>query len=336
VRSIALTVAFTVGLLLVGAGPASARPAPVPVPIGDFLVCKGNGHLFVLSPGGKTLGRTPGTTGPHCATGLALAAGRRTAYFAVLTGDETPPSLERIDLATGKTLRLASGLDPAVSPDGGKLAFIATAESPGGGFYLATGLGIIDLRSGANRVLAAPAPPPGSNEVYRPAGPLSWSPDGAKVAVFAGDRIRIVDVATAQDLASQPTVPGDLPNHPISKRIYPPPPAPTSTVTPPPGVPVVRVAPPPAPTTATSRAPVYLDAHTLVAVYDCCIGSSHLVAFDLRTGKRTAFATLDGPPVNSVRLGSGRVLLVTAANLLVVASRGRTEQLATGISAATA
>jgi hypothetical protein len=226
VRSIALTVAFTVGLLLVGAGPASARPAPVPVPIGDFLVCKGNGHLFVLSPGGKTLGRTPGTTGPHCATGLALAAGRRTAYFAVLTGDETPPSLERIDR--------------------------------------------------------------------------------------------------------------DLPNHPISKRIYPPPPAPTSTVTPPPGVPVVRVAPPPAPTTATSRAPVYLDAHTLVAVYDCCIGSSHLVAFDLRTGKRTAFATLDGPPVNSVRLGSGRVLLVTAANLLVVASRGRTEQLATGISAATA
>jgi hypothetical protein len=89
------------------------------------------------------------------------------------------------------------------------------------------------------------------------------------------------------------------------------------------------------PTTATSRAPVYLDAHTVVAVYDCCIGLSHLVAFDLRTGRRTTFATLYGPPVNMIRIGPGRLLVVTAAGLLVVATQGHTQQLATGVASAT-
>jgi hypothetical protein len=82
-------------------------------------------------------------------------------------------------------------------------------------------------------------------------------------------------------------------------------------------------------TTATSQAPVYLDANTLVVVYDCCTGYSHLNAFDLRTGRRSAFAKLYGPPVNIIRIGTGRLLVVTAANLLVVASRGHTQQLAT-------
>lgn len=92
---------------------------------------------------------------------------------------------------------------------------------------------------------------------------------------------------------------------------------------------------PPMQTTATSQAPVYLDANTLVVVYDCCTGYSHLNTFDLRTGKRSAFAKLYGPPVNFIRIGTGRLLVVTAANLLVVASRGHTQQLATRISAAT-
>jgi hypothetical protein len=99
---------------------------------------------------------------------------------------------------------------------------------------------------------------------------------------------------------------------------------------------VITLARPSAPTTATSAAPVYLDANTLVGVYDCCIGLSHLSAFDLRTGNRTTFATLYGPPVDMVRAGPGRLLVVTAANLLVIATRGKTVQLATGISAATA
>jgi hypothetical protein len=336
-RSFALGVALAAAFVFGVARALSAAPAPVPVPAGHFLVCSGEGHLFVMSPKRKTLGTLPGTTGSHCATALALSADRRSAYFSILTGDETPPALDEIDLTTGNTHRIASGLDPALSPDGTKLAFIATAESSNGGYYTPTGLEILDLVSGASRLLAPPTPPAGSHKLYWPRGPLNWSPDGTKIAVFAGDQIRIVDVATAQDLGSQPTVPADAPNHPISKRIYPSGPAPgTSTVAPPPGVAVITITTrPPMQTTATSQAPVYLDANTLVVVYDCCTGLSHLVAFDLRTGKRTPFATLYGPPVNIVRIGNGRLLVVTAANLLVIATRGRTEQLATRISAAT-
>jgi hypothetical protein len=335
-RSFALGLAITAAVVLAGARPLAAA-APLPVPAGDFLVCKGNGHLFVMSPRGKIVGTIPGTTGAHCANGLALSADRRSAFFAILTGDETPPALDQIDLATGAKHEIASGLDPAVSPDGTKLAFIATAESPNGGYYTPTGLEILDLGSGTSRKLTQPVPPPGSHKLYWLTGPLNWSPDGDKIAVFAGDQIRIVDVATAQDIASQPAVPGDVPNHPVSKRIYPsgPPPG-TATVAPPPGVPVVTITTkPPMQTTATSQAPVYLDANTLVVVYDCCTGYSHLNAFDLRTGKRSVFATLYGPPVNIIRVDAGRLLVVTAANLLVVATRGHTQQLATKISAAT-
>jgi hypothetical protein len=218
-RSFASGVAIAASLLLGVARPLAAASAPLPVPAGDFLVCKGNGHLFVISPNGKTIGTVPATTGSHCASALALSADRRSAFFSISTGDETPPALGKLDLATGAKQQIASGLAPALSPDGTELAFIATTESPNGGYYTPTGLEILDLGSGARRVLAPPTPPAGSHRPYWPTGPLNWSPDGAKVAVFAGDQIRIVDVATAEDLASQPTVPGDVPNHPISKRI---------------------------------------------------------------------------------------------------------------------
>ena len=336
-RAFAPGVVIAAALLFGVVQPLSAAPAPVPVPAGDFLICRGNGYLFVMSPKGNAVGSVPGRTGSHCTNGLALSTDRRSAYFSILTGDETPPALDEIDLATGKAHRIASGLDPVLNPDGTKLAFIATAESPNGGYYTPTGLEILDLASGASRLLAPPTPPAGSPKFYWPAGPLNWSLDGTKIVVFAGDQIRIVDVATAQDLGSQPTIPGDVPNHPISKRIYPsgPPPG-TSTVAPPVGVPVITITTRlPMQTTATSQAPVYLDSNTLVVVYDCCTGLSHLVAFDLRAGTRTAFATLYGPPVNIIRVGIGRLLVVTAANLLVVATRGHTEQLATRISAAT-
>jgi hypothetical protein len=159
---------------------------------------------------------------------------------------------------------------------------------------------------------------------------VNWSPDGRRVAVFDGTRIRLVDVATAQNLGSQPGVPGDKPNHPIAARVYPPDPSAGKPTT----VPTVTLQRPPAPTRATSLAPVFLDATTLVAVYDCCIGYSHLVAFDLRTGRRTMFAELYGPPENISRIGGERLLVVTAAHQLVTATRGDTRVVAKGITAA--
>src|SRR6476646_8544584 len=123
-RSFALGVVVAAAMLLGAARPLSAAQAPVPVPRGDFLVCNGNGHLFVMSPKGKAVGTVPGATGPYCPNGIALSADRRSAFFSILTGDETPPALEEIDLATGEKRQVASGLAPALSPDGTTLAFI--------------------------------------------------------------------------------------------------------------------------------------------------------------------------------------------------------------------
>lgn len=75
-RSFASGVAIAASLLLGVARPLVAPQAPQPVPAGDFLVCKGNGHLFVMSPNGKTVGTVPATTGSHCASALALSADR--------------------------------------------------------------------------------------------------------------------------------------------------------------------------------------------------------------------------------------------------------------------
>src|SRR5207244_445765 len=104
-------------------------------------------------------------------------------------------------------------------------------------------------------------------------------------AVFDGDRIRLVDVASARNVMSQPSVEGG------------------SNYTPP-------------------LSPAFLDANTLVVLADCCIGSQHLVAVDLRSGARDPFAVLSSPVENIRRLRSGRFLTVTALNQLALVSRG--------------
>ena len=114
-RSFALGVTIAAALLLGVARPLAVA-APMPVPIGDFLVCNGNGHLFVMSPKGKTVGTVPGTTGPYCPNGLALSADRRSAFFSILTGDETPPALDQIDLPTGKKHQTRKRPRPGAEP----------------------------------------------------------------------------------------------------------------------------------------------------------------------------------------------------------------------------
>jgi sugar lactone lactonase YvrE len=252
--------------------------------------------------------------------GIALARDRRTAYVAVLRSHAAPALLD-VTLASGASRTIASGISPAVSPDGRRLAYLATEWR---GYWLSTGLAVRDLATGATRTFPLPA------GAYT-RSPLNWSPDGKAIAVYDGTRIRLVELATALDVASQPGVPGDEPNHPIEPREYPPSSPPAATIG---GVPVVTVTPPPPPTTATSTAPVYLDHRTVVAVYDCCIGYSHLVAFDLVTGERSPFATTYGPAENISRIGRGRLLVVTAAGHLVVATNGDTRLVAKGIAAA--
>ena len=86
----------------------------------------------------------------------------------------------------------------------------------------------------------------------------------------------------------------------------------------------------------TGLAPVFLDAHTLVVLADCCIGRQHLIAVDLRSGARTAFAEISSPAENIQRSKAGVLLAVTALQELVLVTRGHARVIAGGIYAASA
>jgi hypothetical protein len=316
--------------LLATAVAAPAVAADGGVPARDYVACDRAGLLLVLAPSGRVVRRIPGRL-PYGAVGITLTADRRSAYVSLLRGDEQP-ALYRVDLATGRRRLVGNGLSPAVSPDGRELAYLATGTSPRSGLWRVTALAVVEVATGRRRSIAAPPSP------SLPAGPLGWSPDGRSIAAFDGTRIRLVDVAVARELATQPGVRGDDPGHPIAPRTYSPSPAQTTTAPSPASPPVqtVTVAPPPTPTTATSTTPAFLDQQTIVADYDCCIGDQHLVAFDLASGRRTPFATLYGPPVTIARVAPGRLLIATAANLLYIVTKGEARVLATGITAAAA
>lgn len=81
-------------------------------------------------------------------------------------------------------------------------------------------------------------------------------------------------------------------------------------------------------------APVFLDEHTLVGLANCCTGYQRLVTIDLRTGTRRPFAVVPGPPETIRRLRDGVLLVVTAANKLLVVSHNYKKLIATGVTAA--
>jgi Tol biopolymer transport system component len=81
-------------------------------------------------------------------------------------------------------------------------------------------------------------------------------------------------------------------------------------------------------------APVFADDRTLVLLANCCIGRQRLVALDLASGARTAFARISSPDETAQRLRDGELLMTTALGELVVVSRGHVRVLAHGITAA--
>jgi hypothetical protein len=263
---------------------AASRPL---VPAGAYLVADQSGHLLVLNQRGKLLRRVPRFA--SYVQALEVAPDRRHAYVSVHVR-ERPPRLYKVALGTGRRIRLANAISPSLSPDRTQLAYV-TVELREDVKYL-TKLVVRSLRTGQARVIALPARVPLGTP---PELVINWSPDGRHLALFDGTVIRVVDVATATTVDSQPEIPG-----------------------------------------ATGLAPVFLNRHTLVVLTHCCIGRQRLVAVDLRSGARTAFAQVRSPVENVRRLNSGALLAVTALQRLVRLAPGRARVIATGIVAATA
>lgn len=291
-----LAIAVGLGVVCpVGANVSDASPSSLRVPVGDFLVGDRLGHLRVVDGRGKLVRRVPRFLAGPAIQGIELTSDRRHAFVSILKS-ERPARLYVVDLATGGKLAVANGISPALSPDRRRLAYISTWVRAG--IIYRTTLVVRDLRTGRRHAIPlGPRVPLGTP----PELVINWSPDGRAVAVFDGSRIRLVDVATASDVSSQPGVTGDA--------------AGSSSRTP-------------------SLAPVFLDAHTLVVLADCCVGKQHLLAIDLRSGARTPFADLSSPTESVRRLGRGLLLTVTALDELAVVSSGHFRVIAKSITAA--
>lgn len=262
---------------------ATVAALAVTVPRGDVLAADGRGRMTVVDSRGHTLARARGVLG--AVQGIAVAPDRRHAYVSVYV--RGPSRLWLVDLGTGRKRFVAPGLSPAVSPDGTRLAYFATAVKDQ--IKWLTRLVVADLASGRRQTYALPPRTPVGTP---PELVLSWSPDSRSLALYDGAVARILAAPRRGALVSRRVV---------GRRLF-------STA--------------------------YVDPRTLVVDGNCCIGGQRLLAIDLRTGSRRAFARVSSPPETAVRLRDGVLVVSTALNELVVVSRGRAKVIAHDVTAA--
>jgi hypothetical protein len=153
------------------------RPAIVAVTTG--------GAVVVLNS--KTGLATSTLTGTQDVVGDEIAVTRSAVYFAVRPANSCADEIDRVSLAGGTPTVVATGVLPAVSPDGTELAYVKEElDAPvqlgctGGGPIQVV---VRDLTTGAQTAYPAP---PGEGGLIAPVSHLSWSPDGKTLLVSAG------------------------------------------------------------------------------------------------------------------------------------------------------
>lgn len=198
-RASALTLVACACLLLAPVAGGRREAGPV-VPAGALLAADRQGDLAVLDRSGHVL-RQIHVRLAGCCQAVELAGDRRHAFLAVRPVEV--PSLYEIDLASGRARRLGTGGSPALSPGGGELAYYAVAFR--NDILYRTGIAVRDLATGSTRVI------PFSHRTSWSTPPdvlLNWAPDGQKLALADMGGVRIVDVAAAADVESQPLLSG--------------------------------------------------------------------------------------------------------------------------------
>lgn len=178
------------------------------VPPKRFLAADYSGRLLVLDKHGRVVRRIPRSFGRRALIwSLELSPDRRDAYVSI--GNQTGFPLYDVALSTGRKKLLAHGFGAALNPARTKLAYVAVhTPTPYRGFPYETALVIRDLRTHKTESIPLTThPPPG----VPPENVINWSPDGTHIAILGDGYVRLVDVATARTVESQPRVPGEAP-----------------------------------------------------------------------------------------------------------------------------
>jgi len=186
----------------------SARPAEIAA-IAD-------GSVVVLDgTGGNTL-RTLATH-PEATTGgfpylqaISLSPDRSHVFYS-LVGDCGPATIYRVP-ADGRSASVAilTGVSPAVSPDGRKLAY-AVATPSQEERHCQNSLVVRDLRTGAERTWRYPDTPDYASPLYRGAviSEIDWAPDSTRLAYtlsYEGESVSVLDTGTDADLGESEEV----------------------------------------------------------------------------------------------------------------------------------
>ena len=182
---------------------ASASVAPSASPVAttptEIVAVTGAGALVTLNP---TSGTVEQTLVPSGVLGGEVSVSRAgVVYFAVSRG--CSGSIEAIPIGGGTPAFIAAGNDPAVSPDGSKLAYAAEPQCAPNAVHT-WALAIRTLSNGATASLPA-MPSAQAGGLPYPISNVSWSPDNDHVAVSIeasqdneGYGVNLVDIANAR------------------------------------------------------------------------------------------------------------------------------------------
>jgi len=125
---------------------------------------------------------------------LTVAPDRSAAYVsqAVRTPDETRLEIIRVPLDGSPAEVIAEGMQPAISPDGRTLAYVAEdPEQPGSDLF---GLILLDIATGTSRYVPSGLDASGAGWIDQ----LAWSRDGTRLYVpigYEGSQLVAVDAA---------------------------------------------------------------------------------------------------------------------------------------------
>jgi WD40-like Beta Propeller Repeat len=195
--------------------PAAAKPSASSAESGILAVTSA-GALVRLNP---ATGAVTQTLVPSGVMGDEISAANGTVYFTAQQGGAC--SVESIPEAGGTPSVIASGGEPAISPDGTKLAYATGAypqycSVPSGDTQSVGGNPPVDAYPGrvsqlmirtlaSGQTVTIPQEPLTLEGISQPISHLSWSADGTHLAVSLGPiqeevgwGVNLLDVATAQ------------------------------------------------------------------------------------------------------------------------------------------